>query len=149
MISVETLRMMGKCTLKVDSRDRILFDEMLSAPIDILNLKPSVVYGFVFYDKKVPKNMIFHLGLENKRGRVEISYGTEEEYRNQGYATEGVREAVRWLFSNTSEPEIYGLVCKSNIPSIKTLEKCGFSNKEKCGDDAYWYCISKKDAQKP
>ena len=147
MTFVETERMIGKCTVETDTENRVLFHQA-SAAIDLLSLKPSVVYGFTFYDKEASENMVFHLGLDNKRGRTEVSYGTEEQYRHRGYATEGIKAALQWLFANTSEPRFYGLVCNDNKYSIQALLRCGFSYESSTDCGADWYCISREDIQK-
>ena len=61
-------------------------------------------------------------------GSVEIGYGIDEKYRNQGYAAEAVRSISDWAFTN---PEVYFVLAETdwyNLASIRVLEKTGFTD---------------------
>lgn len=95
--------------------------------IDILNLQPSDPehMTFQFYSKEDNTN-ICHIALTNKRGKLEVSYGTEPFFRNKGYMTEALAFAVKWIFENTTEDSIWAL---PNGDISKTiLETCGFTD---------------------
>lgn len=105
--------------------------------IDILNLQPSDPehMTFQFYSKEDNTN-ICHIALTNKRGKLEVSYGTEPFFRNKGYMTEALAFAVKWIFENTTEDSIWH--CQMEIflkrywkrvdlqimASLRTLLKC-------------------------
>lgn len=62
-----------------------------------------------------------------KSGAVEIGYHIDEEYRNKGYATEAVKHAIAWAFS---EDNVYFIIAETNgnnLASMRLLEKLSFS----------------------
>lgn len=61
-----------------------------------------------------------------KKGAVEIGYGLEEPYRDQGYMTEAVEAMVQWAFS---QPGVYAVDAETepgNEPSKRLLLKLQF-----------------------
>ena len=90
--------------------------------IDILNLTPAVP-DFEFTD--VNGQCVCHISLCSNRERLELSGGTDENYRNRGYFTKAVGEVVNWLKNNTSECVVWA-VTTNNTPSDKALAKNGF-----------------------
>jgi len=60
-------------------------------------------------------------------GSVEIGYGIDEPYQNQGYATEAVKAAAEWAFSSESVYFIMAETEKDNQASIGVLKKNGFT----------------------
>ncbi len=63
-----------------------------------------------------------------KNGAVEIGYGIDEKFRNQGYAAEAVKAIVGWAFTN---PGVYFILAETerdNTASIRVLDKNGFTN---------------------
>ena len=64
----------------------------------------------------------------NQNGEVEIGYGIDPDYQNQGYMTEALRMMMKWAFGEKSCKSIVALgVQKTNIPSQRVLEKVGMS----------------------
>lgn len=61
-----------------------------------------------------------------KNGEVEIGYGIDEAFRNMGYATESVRQAINWAFSNDSVYFVTAETEADNAASLHVLEKLGF-----------------------
>ncbi len=59
-------------------------------------------------------------------GSVEISYGINEPYRNQGYATEAVKAMLAWAFSQQGVYFVTAETEKGNPASIQVLKKNGF-----------------------
>ena len=62
-----------------------------------------------------------------ENGEVEIGYGIDEAYHDQGYATEAARAAVNWAFY--SSPELYYITAEAegdNAASRAVLQKLGF-----------------------
>jgi [ribosomal protein S5]-alanine N-acetyltransferase len=60
------------------------------------------------------------------RGMIEVGFGIDVEYQNQGYGTEAL--AAMFDFA-AREPEVQVLrytVSASNIPSMKVITKFGF-----------------------
>lgn len=63
---------------------------------------------------------------DSQFGEVEIGYGIDEAYQNQGYATEAVKEAVRWAFSDSSVYFVMAETEADNAASQRVLHKLGF-----------------------
>jgi [ribosomal protein S5]-alanine N-acetyltransferase len=72
----------------------------------------------------------FH-GEPDENGEVEIGYGTDGEYRNQGYMTETVEGLVIWLRNNKKVKIIKAETDNDNISSARVLEKNGFKVQER------------------
>lgn len=70
-----------------------------------------------------------------KNGAVEIHCNVFEEYRNRGYATEAVKQAIDWAFSDEKVYFITAEIDDSNLALKRVLEKLDFSpsdsNKER------------------
>lgn len=62
-----------------------------------------------------------------QNGAVEIGYGINEEYRSKGYATEAVRQAIQWAFSNDNVYFVTAETEGNNLASKRVLVKLGFS----------------------
>lgn len=71
---------------------------------------------------------------EDKAG-VEIGYSLKKEHWNKGYATEIVKESLRWLSSMKKFTAIYGVTGIDNINSQHVLLKCGFAQEENFIED--------------
>ncbi len=59
-------------------------------------------------------------------GDAEIGYGTERQFQNRGYMTEGVRGLVSWGRQRNDLRGIVAETLKDNIPSQRVLESAGF-----------------------
>lgn len=73
-------------------------------------------------------------GTANERHEVEIGYGINEEYNNQGYATEAMKALIEWAFTQ----KVYYIQAQiepDNEPSKKVLQKCGFKQIESKNDN--------------
>lgn len=80
-----------------------------------------------------------------KRGAVEIGYGTNEGYENQGYMTEALRAVTEWTFNQKDVYIIYAETEGSNKASQKVLEKLSF---KECGngDEGVRFKLEKESA---
>ncbi len=67
----------------------------------------------------------FH-GEPDKNGEVEIGYGTDDDYRNNGYMTEAISGLIQWATVNKKIRKIKAETDKTNISSIRILEKNNF-----------------------
>ena len=61
-----------------------------------------------------------------ENGRPEIGYGLLGEYWNQGYATEAVRAACQWAFSQPGVTAVEAETDPDNAASQAVLRKAGF-----------------------
>ena len=77
-------------------------------------------------------------GLPNEQGEVEIGYGIDPAYQNQGYMTEAVQALIAWAFE---EPACQSVVArdtkKSNIASLRVLTKVGMTQYQETEDAFY------------
>ena len=71
--------------------------------------------------------LIGHVGLSPADGETEIGYAIAEAHQGKGYATELVRETVRWGLEDQGLPCVLGIVASDNLGSIRVLEKAGFT----------------------
>lgn len=65
-------------------------------------------------------------GLSNNMGKVEIGYGIDAAYQNQGYATEAVGGMLDWAFRQEGIESVQAQIEKWNIISKTVLLKNGF-----------------------
>ena len=61
-----------------------------------------------------------------ENAEVEIGYGIDEPYRKQGYATEAVKAAMEWAFTQEGVYFVTAETQPDNIASQRVLEKLGF-----------------------
>lgn len=62
-----------------------------------------------------------------QNGAVEIGYGIDEAYRNQGYTTEAVERLMRWAFAQKDVYFIEAETEPNNAASQRVLQKLGFT----------------------
>ena len=60
----------------------------------------------------------------------QLGYAFLKEHWGKGYATELMREGIKYVFGNTDLKEVYGITEAANIASQKVLLKVGFTLKE-------------------
>jgi len=67
----------------------------------------------------------FH-GEPDDKGEVEIGYGIDEPYQNNGYMSETISGFTQWIFENKKAKIIKAETECDNLSSIRVLEKNGF-----------------------
>lgn len=143
MIQIETQRLIIRSNLCVD-KGQLIPPAKQHEEISIFNLAPSKSEdaGFAVYLKSNESTQIAHFGFRSDRRDYELSYGTEELYRRQGYLYEALSNFLNWFFANINAESIYGLIGNDNIPSIKLAQKLGF---QPCDEDEQctWYELKK------
>ncbi len=75
-------------------------------------------------DNKKVGGVLFK-GAPNENGEVEIGYGIDDEYQCQGYATEAIKETIKWALEQEGVLSVIAETEKDNIPSQKVLQKIG------------------------
>lgn len=144
MLCFNTDRMLAKTEMQIIN-GMLVNGNVQSGPVDILHLRKStgLESAFVFYEKMGNNAQICHISITHKRDRFEVSYGTEEHFRRQGYMKEALSQLVSWIFSNTCETEIWGL--PNGEESEHILQTCGFLYYAPFEKDASmkWYRIEK------
>lgn len=66
-------------------------------------------------------------GLPDTTGTVEIGYSILERHQRQGLAPEAVGALIGWAFSHDAVRRIIAQTLPDLRPSMRVLEKCGFS----------------------
>ncbi|WP_346936862.1 GNAT family N-acetyltransferase [Clostridium sp.] len=57
---------------------------------------------------------------------TEIAYAISKHYRNKGYTTQAAKAMIQYLFEQTNIDALSALALKSNEPSNRVIQKCGF-----------------------
>ncbi len=102
-----------------------------------IDLKPELLL-----EKKEKPSKSFHLYIEHKKDvkvigdiyiyliekdtKAKVAIRLNPKYHNMGIGTEAVNLMCNWCFENTELDTIWTDVDKTNIASIKMLEKVGF-----------------------
>lgn len=77
----------------------------------------------------------------NERDEVEIGYGTNTDYRNQGYMTEAAATMCKWAICQTEIKSVIAETEKSNIASQRVLQKVGMT-KYKISNTSFWWRLN-------
>lgn len=113
--------------LDKETQDAI-FNDLLPNLTDLS--KESLFYTMWIVIEKNKKAIIgglcFH-GAPNPIGEVEIGYGIDDEYRNNGYMTEALKGLIRWSKTRNDIKTIIALTEASNLSSIRILRKNNFN----------------------
>lgn len=59
-------------------------------------------------------------------GAVEIGYGIDEEFQNQGFCTEAAKALIDWAFSHEDVFFVEAEAEENNAASLRVIEKLGF-----------------------
>jgi len=77
-------------------------------------------------------------GPPNAQGTIETGYGIEAAYRNRGYASEAVSGLAEWALGRPGVSRVVAECERANAPSIRVLEKAGFSRVGERGSMLDW-----------
>jgi len=95
----------------------------------------------IFY-KKEPKRIIGWCGLdgEAENGKTVLFYCIDKELRNRGYATQCVKELLKYAFVDMEYDVVYGGCEKENHESYRVMQKAGMIQKNfyKNGDPIFY-----------
>jgi RimJ/RimL family protein N-acetyltransferase len=97
------------------ARDREAFD----AHWERVLAGPTNVYKTIVFESQVAGNVV---SWEDESGRRLVGYWLGKEFWGKGLATQALAELVDEL----AVRPLYAYVAKTNIGSIRVLEKCGF-----------------------
>jgi len=73
-------------------------------------------------------------GEPNDKGEAEIGYMIEESHQGNGFATEALKLMSDWALRQDRVTSVVVHTYESNLPSVRILEKCGFSQFNKADD---------------
>ena len=116
-------------------------EKMIPAPRQDL---PWLTYWLI----KVPPDgfgagMIGFKGAPDECGEVEIGYGIDSAFRNQGYTTEAVGGMILWAFQDSRCNRILAPdTLRSNLASNRVLNKLGMRVYEEKADSLSW-CLDR------
>ena len=118
------------------------------SPIDILHPKSQngERAGFALYLKSTGEN-VGHIDLKFTRKPYELSVGTLEEHRRQGYMNEALEKVISWLFENCDTKTItayLGGITPAASRSI--LRRFGFVQENEGRED--WWILNYSDWEK-
>lgn len=77
-------------------------------------------------------------GPPNESHEVEIGYGLQPAYQNQGFMTEAVAGLLEWVFTQQPVIVIIAITEKDNLPSQRVLEKLGFLRVDETETNYTW-----------
>lgn len=69
---------------------------------------------------------------------VEIGYGINADYRNEGYMTEAVQAMCEWALSQSGVNSVIAETDKENVASQKVLKKCGMQKFKESDTSFLW-----------
>lgn len=101
-------------------------------------------YEVTFCDTENPERLICSICYFKKRDRYELTWTTTEDYQQKGYMTEALKSWIDWMFTNTEETQLWALISSTNLPSIKTALKCGFTLYDCISNVSAWYLCDKQ-----
>ena len=77
-------------------------------------------------------------------GAPEVGYGLDADYRNRGYATEGVAALCRWALAQPGVTGIEAETAPDNAASQRVLEKLGFQPTGATGEEGPRFHLKKQ-----
>lgn len=77
-------------------------------------------------------------GPANEKGQVEVGYGIDEKYQNQGYGTEAISKITEWALGQEGIDDVIAETEKENIASQKLLKKVGYKLCNETEENYYW-----------
>ena len=96
------------------------------------------LWKFISVDDNKKVGGALFKGAPNEKGEVEIGYGIDDEYQCQGYATEAIRETVKWALEQNGVLSVVAETEKDNIPSQKVLQNIGIIRYDETDTDYLW-----------
>lgn len=135
------------CTVEnyLDFTDQYGLKHHIKLHINQLKQDPTVKgWGVWFVVNKEQGKVIGDIGFKGKpdEGKVvEIGYGMLPAFQNKGYATEAVTGLIKWAFSSGKVQKVTAECSKTNVPSIKVLEKLGMKQISVQGEMFMWGMI--------
>lgn len=125
----EIQKLANNHAIAVNLRDAFLYPYTVEDAVTYLELAANGVLGHVFgiYDNDtfvgccslIPQNDVYRINAE-------IGYWIGEPYWGRGYATDAVRQCLKFAFEELNLLRVYANIYEYNTGSMKVLEKVGF-----------------------
>ena len=80
-------------------------------------------------------------GRPDEERMAEMGYGSLEEYRNHGYATESVQALISWAFETDEADILVAETANDNIASINVVQKLGMQRIREANGMIYWQLL--------
>ncbi len=90
--------------------------------------EPNTWFQFVIVEKQTQK-IIGDLGIhffDSENKQVEIGCTLNNDFQNQGYATESIKRVIDYLFKELNKHRIIASIDPDNKNSIRLVERIGF-----------------------
>jgi len=81
------------------------------------------------------------VGEPNANGEIEIGYGTYDEFQGKGFMTEIVGGIIEWTKTQPLVKTITASTSKTNVASLKVLQKNGFIKVDETETSLSWKLI--------
>lgn len=101
--------------------------ENARAFIDSIQRKEGIHDFCIEVDGQAVGNIGFIPESDVQRFNAEMGYLIGEPYWNRGIVTDAIKEAVKYYFDHTDKVRLFAFVFDGNIPSMRVLEKAGFT----------------------
>jgi len=102
---------------------RVKKQRLISAPA--LEFAWHTYWLIVIQSKTFGAGLIGFKGVPDNNGEVEIGYGIDTAWRNQGYTTEATRRLIDWALQQESCLAVTAWSDKENVASARVLQKVG------------------------
>jgi ribosomal-protein-alanine N-acetyltransferase len=114
--------------------------------LDILPLQAAAApvqerFGVWVMIERETETVVGDIGFRGPPGpdrTVEIGYSVVPDRRRRGYATEAARALIAWALSQPGVGAIVAGCDQGNLPSIRTLERLGFSRTGEAKGELRW-----------
>jgi ribosomal-protein-alanine N-acetyltransferase len=99
-----------------------------------------IFHTFWLVVDKQSKMIVAEMGFKGvpEHGEVEIGYGTMPAMQSRGYMTEAVKGLLQWAAGRNDISAVLAETNISNKPSIRVVEKNGFQQIDKKGENLWW-----------
>lgn len=77
-------------------------------------------------------------GKPDEEGRIEIGYGTYDDFRGKGFMTEAVGGLISWAKMFPAVKSVVAETDKTNVASMVILQKNGFVKSGESDDFFHW-----------
>lgn len=95
--------------------------------LDIIQKKEGIHDFCIEVDGKAVGNIGFMPESDVQRFNAEVGYILGEAYWNRGIATDALQDAIQYYFDHTPIVRVLAFVFDYNTPSMRVLEKSGFT----------------------
>jgi len=87
---------------------------------------PNIVLAIELKEKKICIGVVGVAPKAEINNEIEILFAVSDEYQGRGYATEGAKALIDWVFKNINIESISAIVKPENIASKKVIENLGY-----------------------